>query len=136
MIIEAFVPGLFIFICFAAAALVTGLIDQMTDFSLEFLLGIDLLLSVIFLLLLKPFLQRIIKMPAQSGSYNSYPFRLEGQEGMIFKSIVGGQTGAVKLLDVDETWLAKSENHSDIGHGTSIVVLRVEGNHLIVAEKP
>lgn len=130
LMLEAFTPGLFIFICFAAATAISGAIDHFTELSFTWVLVIDLVLSVIFIIALQPILRRVIKLPVLEGT--AYPGNLIGQEAMVFKIITKTEPGAVKLYDIDETWLAKSEDGSDIGIGTTVEVRNIEGNHLIV----
>jgi membrane protein implicated in regulation of membrane protease activity len=135
LLAEAFSPGLFIFICFAAATAVTGVVDHMTDLRLEILLAILLVLSVINLFAVRPLLQTIIKIPKEVDptSLGTYVKDLIGKEAMVFKAIQTHEMGVVKLYDYDETWLAKSEDGRDIGQGTTVVIKAVQGNHLIVS---
>lgn len=130
LLAEAFTPGSFIFICFAAATLITGLIDQLNAFDLRILFLIDFLLSMLFLVTLKPFLQTVIKMPEAEAML--YSNQLVGREAMVFKEIIGSQVGGVKLIDFDETWLAKSSDKSSIEQGSRVKVVQIETNHLIV----
>ncbi len=133
LILEAFTPGLFIFICFAFATTLTGLVDQFTNFDFKVLLGIDLALSLFSLFTVRPLLKLIIKIPKPApGEFGSHSDKLVGKEAMVFKSIAGREPGVVKLFDIDETWLAKSQDASDIGQGSTVKITGLEGNHLIV----
>lgn len=133
LVTEAFSPGLFIFICFAIATAITGLVDQFTELSLTPLLGINLGLSVAFLFLVRPFLKIAVKIPDQSKyEGRSYGEKLIGKDAMVFKSISEFEPGVVKLVDYDETWLAKSIDKTTIGQGTAVVIEDIEGNHLYV----
>lgn len=134
LIFEAFTPGIFLFICFAVATVITGLVDQFTDFDFKVLLGLDLVLSLVALFTVRPLLKLLIKIPKQDqGEFGSYSEKLVGKEGMVFKAIGGHEPGAVKLFDIDETWLAKSHDGSVIGQGSTVKIVEVDGNHLIVA---
>ncbi len=134
LILEAFSPGLFIFVCFAFGALFAGLSQQLAllaqaTMSVQAQLGTFLVASVAALLFIKPILKAIIKIP--KGEDSLYANRLVGKEAMVFKAISHGEMGGVRLLDSDETWLAKSD--TDIAQGAMVKILGVEENHLLVA---
>ncbi len=134
LLIEAFTPGTFIFICFAIAALITGLLIQFIQLDFTWALTVDLILSVICLFLVRPFLKMVVKIPAETDpqQYGTYAQRLIGREAMVFKAITKAEPGVVKLLDFDETWLANSLDGSEIGQGTTVKIEKLEGNHLVV----
>jgi membrane protein implicated in regulation of membrane protease activity len=133
LVTEAFTPGIFIFICFAFGAAIAGLADQFTELTLTPLLGIALGASVLLLFLVRPFLKIAIKIPDQSKEEGkSYSEKLVGKEAMVFKSISEFEPGVVKLVDYDETWLAKSCDKTTIGQGTAVVIEAIDGNHLYV----
>ncbi len=135
LVTEAFTPGIFIFICFAIATAITGLVDQFTELTLTPLLGINLGLSIALLFLVRPFLKMAIKIPDQSlYEGRSYSEKLIGKEAMVFKSISEFEPGVVKLVDIDETWLAKSIDKTAIGQGTAVIVEDIDGNHLYVRQ--
>ena len=134
LVIEAFTPGVFLFICFAVATAFTGLVDQFTKLDITYLLGIDLILSVLALFLVRPVLKTIIKIPHEGDSnYGPYSEKLIGREAMVFKIIKKAEPGVVKLLDFDETWLAKSLDGSELPQGITVKIEKIEGNHLIVS---
>lgn len=134
LITEAFTPGTFLFICFAIATGLTGLVAQFTEFDLVWLLGIDLILSVLFLFLIRPILKTIIKIPHEGDpNFGSYAEKLVGREAMVFKEIKKAEPGVVKLLDFDETWLAKSFDGSTLAQGVTVKIVSIDGNHLIVS---
>ncbi len=136
LVTEAFTPGIFIFICFAIATAITGLVDQMTDLTLTPLLGINLGLSLACLFLVRPLLKMSVKIPQQSlDEGKSYAEKLIGKEAMVFKEIGELEPGVVKLIDFDETWLAKSSDRSAIGQGSAVMIDKIEGNHLLVSSK-
>jgi len=133
LLFEAFSPGVFIFICFAAASLVAGIVDQFSDLGLTTLLIIALVLSTINLLLIKPVLKSIIKMP--DSEQTLYANQLLGREAMVFKAITAAEPGLVKLIDFDETWMAKSVDGSEIGQGTAVEIVELQGTTVIVKSK-
>ena len=135
LVTEAFSPGIFIFICFAIGTLAAGIVDQFTAVPLLGLLGIDLVVSVLCLFLVRPILKAILKVPAETnpGEFGNYSEKLIGREAMVFKPITDTEMGAVKLIDFDETWLAKSVNGKEIGQGSKVIVEKLDGNHLIVS---
>ncbi len=135
LVLEAFSPGLFIFVCFALGAILAGLSTQLAfmakaGFSIQSQLGFFLASSLVFLFFVKPILKSIIKIP--NSAEGLYPQRLIGQEAMVFKTISSSEMGAVRLLDSDETWLAKSANGVEIGQGSTVTIKAIEANHLIV----
>jgi membrane protein implicated in regulation of membrane protease activity len=133
LITEAFTPGTFIFVCFALATAITGLVDQFSDLNLVTLLAINLILSLILLFFIRPILKTIVKVPHEGDpNYASYAEKLIGREAMVFKEISKSEAGLVKLLDFDETWLARSLDSIEIGQGVTVKVARIDGNHLIV----
>lgn len=135
LIVEAFTPGTFIFVCFAASTLAVAVIDQFIGLTLMQALGLVLVFSLITLFTVRPLLRTIIKIPAEIDprNFGSYSEKLIGREAMVFKAINAHELGVVKLYDFDETWLAKSESGSEIGQGTTVRIKAIEGNHLIVA---
>ncbi len=133
LILEAFSPGLFIFICFALAACFTGLSQQLafmasSPLSLAAQLGIFLVAALLALFFIKPLLKLIIRMPDASKSL--YTQRLIATEAMVFKTIRPQEMGAVRLMDSDETWLAKASE--EIPEATRVRIVAVEANHLVV----
>ena len=137
LLIEAFSPGTFLFVCFALATALTGAIEHYAHLGLQVDLALDLGLSVFFLFTVRPFLKAVVKVPAEQDprNYGSYTEKLMGREGMVFKAITKVEAGLVKLLDFDETWLAKSEDGSEIGQGSAVIIKQIEGNHLVVSVK-
>lgn len=130
LILEALSPGTFIFICFGLAGLLVALADQFSDLTMMQLLIGYFVLSFLLLIVVKPFLQSSFKM--QSSKAKSYAEKLVGQEAMVFKSITKVEPGTVQLYDAGEIWHAKSEDGSEIGQGTTVQILAVDGNQLIV----
>ncbi|MDD9898213.1 MAG: NfeD family protein [Candidatus Melainabacteria bacterium] len=137
LLAEAFSPGTFLFICFALATAITGGIEHIWQLGLKADLAIDLGLSVFFLFTVRPFLKSVVKIPAEMDpqQYGSYSEKLIGREAMVFKPISKTEPGLVKLLDYDETWLAKPSSDAEIGQGATVVIEKIDGNHLIVNEK-
>lgn len=137
LLVEAFSPGTFLFVCFALAAAITGLIEQIWHLGLTVAIALDLALSVLFLFTVRPFLKMVIKVPAELDprNFGNYSEKLMGREAMVFKPITKMEPGVVKLLDFDETWLAKSADGSPIEQGVTVVIQEIDGNHLIVANE-
>lgn len=135
LVTEAFTPGLFIFIAFALGTLIAGVVDQFTSLPFVALLAIDLAVSLLALFLVRPILKSIIKVPSElnPSEFGSYSEKLIGREAMVFKAITNAELGVVKLIDFDETWLAKSSSGDEIGQGTAVKIEKLEGNHLIVS---
>lgn len=135
LLVEAFTPGTFIFVCFAVASFITGLVVQFSSIDITWLLALDLALSVLCLLTVRPLLKMVVKIPADHDprNFGTYAEKLIGREAMVFKTITKAEPGVVKLLDFDETWLANSVDGSEIGQGTSVKIVRLDGNHLVVS---
>ncbi len=135
LLLEAFSPGVFIFACFAIASSLVGLAIQLYAWNLQSALIAELLISLLALFLVRPILKAIIKVPAEYNpkEFGTYAEKLIGREAMVFKAITKTELGVVKLLDYDETWLARSEDGSEIGQGSSVFIHSIDGNHLIVA---
>lgn len=138
LLVEAFTPGTFIFVCFAVASFITGLVVQFTQIEITWVLALDLVLSVLCLLTVRPLLKMVVKIPAENDprNFGTYSEKLIGREAMVFKTITKMEPGVVKLLDFDETWLANSVDGSEIGQGTSVKIVRLDGNHLVVSYNP
>lgn len=138
LLAEAFTPGTFIFVCFSASTLAVALIDQVWGLTLMQVLALLLVFSLISLFTVRPLLSAIVKIPAEQDprNFGSYVEKLIGREAMVFKAINTHELGVVKLYDFDETWLAKSEDGSEIGQGTTVKIKGIDGNHLIVAHNP
>lgn len=133
LVTEAFTPGIFIFICFAFGVAIAGLVDQFTELTLTPLLGIALGVSVLLMFFIRPLLKIAVKIPNQSlEEGKNYAEKLIGKEAMVFKAISEFEPGVVKLVDFDETWLAKSCDKTAIGQGTAVVIEAIDGNHLLV----
>ena len=135
LLVEAFSPGTFLFICFALATAITGAIEHIWHLGLKIDLAIDLALSVLFLFTVRPFLKSVVKIPAEMDPQNfgSYSEKLIGREAMVFKPVTKLEPGLVKLLDFDETWLAKPSDDSEIGQGATVLIEKIDGNHLVVS---
>lgn len=136
LVTEAFTPATFLFICFSLACLITGLVDQFADVSLTWLLGINLILSTLSLFVVRPFLKMLFSISSDSQDLGkAYAEKLLGKEAMVFKDINTNEPGLVKLIDFDETWLAKSSEKTHIGAGSCVVIDAVEANYLFVSVK-
>ena len=136
LVLEAFSPGMFLFVCFALGALLAGLSQQLAimsaaTLSLQSQLGVFLAATVMALLFIKPILKTIIKIPNSAAGL--YPNNLIGKEALVFKAISHSEMGAVRPIDTDETWLAKSVNGVDIAQGTMVTIKSIEANHLLVS---
>lgn len=132
LILEAFTPGMFLFVCFALAALLVGFVHQIFALSFVWQLGLFLVSSTIALIMVKPLLKTMITMPRSEELL--YANQLIGKQAMVFKEITAAEMGAVKLFDVDETWLAKANDSKELAQGTTVKILELQGNHLIVEE--
>lgn len=88
---------------------------------------IFVLVSGILLLLLRPFLRRVVQPVKTRTNVDA----LIGKNGVVTETIDNLQaTGHVKLDGVD--WTARSANEAPIAAGTVVTVERVEGVKLLV----
>ena len=86
------------------------------------------LISILLMVFTRPFAVKKLKIGRVTTNVNS----LEGQEVLVVKKITKFEKGEVKASN-GVTWTAMCENE-EIAKGTVCVVVRVEGNTLVVKE--
>jgi len=127
MLAEAFTPRLFIFVCLALSSLVTAVIDQLSGTNVYVLLLCFAALAAILSFTLRPVLKFIIKTPEEASDN-----KCVGKEAMVFKPITDTELGTIKIFDFDEVLLAKSLKGEFIGQGTTVKIIRKDGDIAIV----
>ena len=126
---EAFTPRLFIFVCLALASLSVALIDQVTNYNFYLLVTVFILISILNLFTLRQFLKKVVKIPKQNLEGEVKP---DGKEAMVFKAINTDEPGIIKLLDSEDTLLAKSSKGEFIGQGTTVRIIEFVDNLALV----
>ncbi|MFN3550531.1 MAG: NfeD family protein [Endomicrobiia bacterium] len=128
-IIEILTPGVFLFSCFGIGAIV-AFITSIFSNSLILQCIIFALSSVLSIYFLKPILMRILAPLTVKSNVES----LIGQEGIVVEKIYGKKSMGIVKVD-SELWRAVSENDEIIEKDEEVVVLKVEGVHLVVKKK-
>lgn len=77
-------------------------------------------------------LARMVRRLARSSIKNNV-YRLEGQTGHVVLQIVPDRFGQVKVGG--EIWSARSQGNQHLPEGTPVIVVRVQGAHLVVIPK-
>lgn len=128
-IIEVITPGIFLFSCFSIGA-ITAMIVSLFSQSLLLQCLTFAIFSIISIYFLKPFLMKLLTPLTIKSNIDS----VIGQSGVVIEDINGKKTmGIVKVNN--ELWRAISENDEIIEKNTEIIVINVEGVHLIVKKK-
>ncbi len=128
-IIEILTPGVFLFSCFS----IGGIIAAVTSLFVKSIIlqcvifAISSILSIYFL---KPFLMKLL-LPL---TIKSNVDKLIGASGIVVEKIDGKKImGIVKVNN--ELWRAVCENNEVVNVDEEIIVLKVEGAHLVVKKK-
>ena len=129
MLAEAFTPRLFIFICLAVSSLCTAVIDQLSNTNLIFSALIFVAITALLIFTLRPALKFIIKVPENKNNDNE---NLIDKEAMVFKPISENELGTIKVYDFDAVLLARSLKGEFIGQGTTVKIIRKDGDIAIV----
>ncbi len=128
-IIEILTPGIFLFSCFSIGAIFAFIINIFSN-SLFLQCIIFALSSVLSIYFLKPILMKILVPFTVKSNVES----LIDKEGVVVEKIHGRKSmGTVKVNN--ELWRAVSENDDIIEKDEEIIVLKVEGVHLVVKKK-
>jgi len=125
--LEMVVPG-FVIIWFGVAAVVTGVLALFVR-STWAQAGIFVVLSGLLVFLAQWISRRITRPEPEPAGAN----RMPGATGVVVQEVGPGRVGRVKVTG--EEWRAEAEE--ELGQGTRIRVLKVDGTRLIVeaAEK-
>lgn len=128
-IIEILTPGIFLFSCFSIGALVAMIVSFFSD-SMLLQCSTFAVVSIISIYFLKPFLMKILTPLTLKSNIDN----IIGQSGIVIEDIKGKKTmGIVKVNN--ELWRAVSEENELITKDEEIIVVKVEGVHLIVRKK-
>jgi len=128
-IIEILTPGVFLFSCFSIGAILAFLISIFSK-SLILQCLVFATFSILSVYFLKPILMKLFA-PFTIRSNIDY---IIGKKGVVVEKIDGKKSmGIVKVEN--ELWRAVAENNEVINVDEEIVVLKVEGAHLVVKKK-
>lgn len=127
--LEAFIPGLFFFLALSFGCIAGGLVSlYFPDPAIQ--ASTTLLASLAFFFILKRLTEGQKLSRFEEKNSNSNIDALVGEKAVILKKIASGNVGSVKLGG--ETWRAKSLEQKDLEVGQIVVVIKVDGNKLMV----
>jgi len=128
-IIEILTPGVFLFSCFSIGAVLAAIVSLFSK-SLILQCVIFAITSVLSIYFLRPLLMKLL-VPL---TIKSNVDKLVGSTGIVVEKIDGKKVmGIVKVNN--ELWRAVAENNEVINVDEEIVVLKVEGAHLVVKKE-
>jgi membrane protein implicated in regulation of membrane protease activity len=117
----------FVLLCFGSAAFLTSLIT-LSGIRIEFQILSFILLTVISFITIRPFFLKHMKPLGGNSETNVYA--LIGKEAILTSTISKGGSGKLKIRG--DEWTALSENNSAIEAGNKVLILKIDGNKLIV----
>ncbi len=127
--IEVLTPGVFLYSCFSIGAIIAAVVSLFSK-SLILQCIIFVVVSILSIYFLKPLLMKLL-IPL---TIKSNVDKIVGQTGVVVEKIDGKKSmGIVKVEN--ELWRAVAENNEVINVDEEIVVLKVEGAHLVVKKK-
>lgn len=127
LIIEIFTPG-FLFMSFGIGAIIAGVLVWMTDVSIP----LQILIFAIITFIVFLFTRKISKKLISEESVPTNVDALKGKQGTVVKEIPVDGRGYVKVGG--EEWSAISSKNEKIMIGKKVIIQKIEGNKLIVAE--
>ena len=114
-------------IWFILGAVITMLLSLISD-NIILQIAVFLIVSLISLILLRPFALKFAKPRAKSNVEAIF-----GKKGIVYETIENTlNQGRIKIMGQD--WAALSENNQVIDTGKKVIVVNVAGNKLIVKE--
>jgi len=125
-IIEILTPGVFLFSCFSIGAILAFIVSVFSK-SLVLQCLLFVIFSILSIYFLKPILMKLIAPLTIKSNVDS----IIGKKGIVVEKIDGKKSmGMVKVNN--ELWRAVAEDDEVIQKDEEIVVLKVEGVHLVV----
>jgi membrane protein implicated in regulation of membrane protease activity len=122
-------PGLFFFISFTLGAMCASILAFL-NYSFIIQCSCGLLVSIISFWLLRKYLKRKNMSEVSYGNPITNIDALVGRQGIVVATIEAHGTGSVRIGG--EVWRARGESGEALDEGIFVVVLRVEGNTVIV----
>ena len=101
-----------------------------TEVPLRWQFLIFFLITIVLMVFTRPFAVKKLKLGRVTTNVNT----LDGQEVLVVKKIAKFEKGEVKASN-GVVWNAMAESENEIAKGTVCIVVRVEGNTLVVKEK-
>ncbi|MCK4694397.1 MAG: NfeD family protein, partial [Candidatus Cloacimonetes bacterium] len=127
IIIEIFTPG-FLFMSFGIGAIITGMVSiVLKNVPLQILV----FAIITFLVFISS--RKLSKKLISKSSEETNIYALKGKKGIVVKEIPEDGRGYVKVGG--EEWSAVSENGEKIEKDEKVIIIKVEGNKLIVSIK-
>ena len=124
IIIEMATPALF-FLNLAFAAVIVGVVAYYVSLSLTLQITIFAVMSVLFLVFLRPFLMKVKSEPEKTGVKAAY----YGQQATVTEKITGS---AGRIAIFGEAWDARSEDGQEIEANSIVQIVCNEGLTMIV----
>ncbi len=124
IIIEMTTPVLF-FLNLAFSAVIVGIIAYYVNISLTLQITIFAVMSIMFLVFLRPFLMKIKEEPDKTGVKAAY----YGQQATVTERITD-KTGRIAVFG--EAWDARSEDNQSIEEGAIVQIVNSQGLVMIV----
>ncbi len=129
LIIEVLTPGIFLFSCFSIGAIFAMILSFLSKSVLLQCL-VFATVSILSIYFLKPILMKIVSTASVKSNIN----RLVDKTGIVIERIEGNKTmGLVKVEN--ELWRAVSINNEIIEKDEEVIIIKVEGAHLLVRRK-
>ncbi|MCK4654715.1 MAG: NfeD family protein [Candidatus Cloacimonetes bacterium] len=127
IIIEIFTPG-FLFMSFGIGAIITGMVSLV-------LKNVPLQILVFAVITFMVFIssRKLSKKLISKSSEETNIYALKGKKGFVVKEIPEDGRGYVKVGG--EEWSAVSEDGEKIEKDEKVIIIKVEGNKLIVSQK-
>lgn len=129
LIIEILTPGIFLFSCFSIGAVVAMILSFFISSSILQCI-IFALVSIISIYLLRPLLVKLVTSVGIVSNVNN----LVNKVGIVIEKIEGNRTMGLVKVD-NELWRAISVNNEVIEKDKEVIVVKVEGVHLVVKQK-
>jgi membrane protein implicated in regulation of membrane protease activity len=127
IIIEIFTPG-FLFMSFGIGAIITGMVSLVLK---NVPLQILVFAVITFLVFISS--RKLSKKLISKSSEETNIYALKGKKGIVVKEIPEDGRGYVKVGG--EEWSAVSEDGEKIEKDEKVIIIKVEGNKLIVSQK-
>lgn len=124
LLIEAGAPGLFYFLSLAFGSAAAATVSYY-GFDLLAQLSACLAVSCISLVLLRSLVKRNKTTDLPTNMH-----ALVGQKVVVLENISNTQAGTIKIYG--DTWLARDKNNQEIPAGTQVIIVDIQGCHLIV----
>ena len=117
----------FVLLCFGFAAIITSIIT-LSGVRIEVQIFSFIIFTIIAFITVRPFFLKHMKPAGEISETNV--FALIGKEAIVTSTIIKDGSGVLKIRG--DEWTALSENNSTIEAGNKVIILKIDGNKLIV----